>query len=110
MIRTERWKFIYGTGKRERQDGYATGRPLPGRTIRLYDEENDPEEMTNLASKPEHARLIADFTAQLAAHMKRTARQPELIPKEGDVHAVLDFCLQPRDVKQKPASPRRQQG
>jgi choline-sulfatase len=99
MIRTERWKFIYGTGKRARQDGYETGRPLPGRTIRLYDEENDPDEMTNLAGKPEHARRVADFTAQLAEHMKRTARQPELIPKEGDVHAVLEFCLQPRDVK-----------
>jgi choline-sulfatase len=98
MIRTERWKFIYGTGKRARQDGYQTGRPLPGRTIRLFDEENDPDEMTNLAGKPEHARRVADFTAQLAEHMKRTARQPELIPKEGDVHAVLEFCLQPRDV------------
>jgi len=31
--------------------------------------------------------------------MKRTARQPELIPKDGDVHAVLEFCLQPRDVQ-----------
>jgi arylsulfatase A-like enzyme len=99
MIRTERWKFIYCTGKRHRQDGYATGRPLPGRTIRLYDEENDPEEMTNLAGRPEHGHLIADFTAQLAEHLKRTARQPELIPKDGDVHAVLEYCLQPRDVK-----------
>jgi len=42
---------------------------------------------------------VADFTAQLAEHLKHTARQPELIPKEGDVHAVLSFCLQPRDVK-----------
>lgn len=99
MIRTARWKFIYGTGKRERQDGYTTGRPLPGRTIRLYDEENDPDETTNLASKPEHARLIDEFTAQLADHMKRTARQPELIPKDGDVHRVLEFCLKPRDVQ-----------
>lgn len=98
MIRTERWKFIYGTGKRERRDGYTTGRPLPGRTIRLYDEDNDPDEMRNLADKPEHARLVADFTAQLAQHLKRTARQPELIPTGGDVHAVLQFCLQPRDV------------
>ncbi|HEY7327079.1 MAG TPA: sulfatase-like hydrolase/transferase [Gemmataceae bacterium] len=99
MIRTERWKFIYCTGKRERQDGYTTGRPLPGRTIRLYDEENDPEEMTNLADKPEHARLIADFTTQLAEHLKLTARLPELISKDSDVYSVLDFCLQPRDVK-----------
>lgn len=99
MIRTPRWKLIYCTGKRQRQDGYATGRPLPGRTIRLYDEESDPQERTNLAGKPEHARLVADLTDQLAEHMKRTARQPELIPKDGTVHTVLDFCLQPRDVK-----------
>ncbi len=99
MIRTERWKFIYCTGKRARQDGYATGRPLPGRTIRLYDEEKDPEEMTNLADKPEQTRRVADFTTQLAEHMKRTARQPELIPRDGDAHNVLEFCLQPRDVK-----------
>jgi choline-sulfatase len=99
MIRTARWKFIYGTGKRARQDGYATGRPLPGRTVRLYDLEADPGEMTNLAGRAEHARRVADFTAQLAGHMKRTARQPERIPKSGDVHAVLEFCLQPRDVK-----------
>src|SRR5262249_39493915 len=57
MIRTGRWKFIYGTGKRARQDGYATGKPLPGRTVRLFDMERDPEEMTNLAGRPEHARL-----------------------------------------------------
>jgi choline-sulfatase len=99
MIRSERWKLIYCTGKRARQDGYATGRPSPGRTIRLYDEENDPEEMTNLGGRPEQARRVADLTARLAEHMKRTAREPEPVPKDGDVHKVLEFCLQPRDVK-----------
>src|SRR5262249_41415190 len=98
MIRTGRWKFIYGTGKRARQDGYATGKPLPGRTVRLFDMERDPEEMTNLAGRPEHARAVARFTADLADHMRRTARQPELVPRTDDVHAVLEFCLQPRDV------------
>jgi choline-sulfatase len=98
MIRTKRWKFIYGTGKRERKDGYTTGRPLPGRTIQLFDLDNDPDEMTNLARRPEHAKRVAEFTVQLAEHMKRTARQPELLPKGDDVHALLEFCLQPRDV------------
>jgi choline-sulfatase len=99
MIRTERWKLIYGTGKRERQDGYGTGRPLPGRTIHLYDMETNPAETTNLANRPEHARRVAELTARLAEHMKRTARQPELLPKTDDVHALLEFSLQPRDVK-----------
>jgi len=98
MIRTERWKLIYSTGKRQREDGYATGKPLPGRTILLFDELNDPDEMTNLAKKPEHAKLVEELTAKLAEHMKRTARQPELIPKDADVHGVLEHCLAPRDV------------
>lgn len=97
-IRTDRWKFIYSTGKRMRADGYATGRPLPGRTIQLFDLANDPEELTNLAQHAEHARLVATFTAQLADHLKRTARQPELIPHTNDPHAIVEFCLQPRDL------------
>jgi choline-sulfatase len=95
---TDRWKFIYATGKRLREDGYVTGRPLPGRTIQLYDLRNDPQETKNLATITKYAHLVADFTTQLADHLKRTARQPELIPKTADVHAVLEFCLQPRDV------------
>jgi len=98
-IRTDRWKFIYCTGKRVREDGYVTDNPLPGRTIQLFDLKRDPEEMTNLAHRTEYSKPVADFTKQLADHLVRTARQPELIPKTDDVHAVLDFCLQPRDLQ-----------
>ena len=95
---TERWKFIYGTGKRGREDGYATGRPAPRPTIQLFDLENDPAELTNLASRPDQAQRVADFTAELTGNLRRTARQPELIPKTQDVKAILEFCLQPRDL------------
>ncbi len=98
MLRTQRWHFIYGTGKRQRQDGYQTGWPLSGRTVQLYDVINDPDEFTNLAKRPEHAKLVEQFTRDLAEHLRRTARQPELIPRTDDVHAILEHCLQPRDV------------
>ncbi len=98
MIRTERWKLIYCTGKRERKDGYATGRPLPGRTVRLYDVESDPEETTNLAGRAEQRGRVDELTRRLADHMRRTARQPELVPRTEDVHAVLEYCLQPHDA------------
>ena len=97
-IRTDRWKFIYSTGKRVREDGYVTETPLPGQTIQLFDLEQDPDELTNLAGKNKYSTLVGDFTAQLAAHLKRTERQPELLPQTDDVHAILEFCLQPRDV------------
>ena len=99
---TERWKFIYGTGKRLRQDGYETGSPPPGRTVMLFDLKGDPEERINLAGRPEHAERVAGFTSQLADHMKATARQPELVPQTDDPHAILEHCLQPRDVEARP--------
>jgi choline-sulfatase len=98
MIRTDRWKLIYGTGRRARKDGYATGRPLPGRTVQLFDLTHDPDELTNLARRPEHAALVAGLTRRLADHMKRTARQPQLVPATADVHELLEFCLAPHDV------------
>ena len=57
-----------------------------------------PMEMDWGDGASERESVVAAFTEQLAEHLKKTARQPELIPKDGDVHAVLEFCLQPRDV------------
>ncbi|MCI0378318.1 MAG: sulfatase-like hydrolase/transferase, partial [Gemmataceae bacterium] len=98
-VRTPKWSFFYGTGKRERQDGYTTGKPLPGRTVKLYDMDKDSEQTTNLAERPEHAKLVAELTRLLADHLRRTARQPELLPGVGDVHAFLEAALQPRDLR-----------
>jgi arylsulfatase A-like enzyme len=99
MVRTERWALHYGSGKRQRQDGYTTGKPLPGRTIKLFDMDTDPEQMTNLAERPEHAEVVRDLTRRLMEHLRATARQPELIPRTDDVYELLDFLVQPRDVE-----------
>lgn len=98
LIRTDRWKLVYTTGNREREDGYTTGRPLPGRTVRLYDQLNDPDELHNLAGEPQHKALVDELTRRLADHLVRTAREPERIPQTEDVHELLAFCLQPHDV------------
>lgn len=100
---TERYKFIYSTGKRLRDDGYETGLPLPGRTIRLFDLKDDPDELRDLSKDPVHAGRVAEFTRMLADHLRRTAREPQLIPTADDVHAVLEHCLRPRDVVPPPA-------
>jgi arylsulfatase A-like enzyme len=101
-VRTERWKLVYSSGRRERQDGYTTGRPVPGRTIRLFDLERDPDETTNLAHRQENASLVAELTHKLAEHLRRTARRPELLPKGGDDYALLDQALKPHDVQARP--------
>jgi choline-sulfatase len=99
MVRTDRWAFMYCSGKRQRDDGYATGKPLPGRTIKLFDMRADPEQMTNLAARPEHAGVVRELTKQLVEHLRATARQPALIPRTDDVHDLLDFLVEPRDVE-----------
>ena len=76
----------------------SIGKPLPGRTVLLYDNVKDPGQTTNLARRPEFAKVVEELTGRLAEHLRRTARQPELLPRTGDVHELLEFCLQPRDV------------
>lgn len=98
MVRDARWKLVYTTGARKREDGYETGKPLPGRVVQLFDTEKDPDETTNLANKPEHAGRVSELTAALEKHLTATAREPKLIPKTDDVHQRLSQLLQPRDV------------
>ena len=109
-IRTQRWKLIYSTGKRIRQDGYATGRPLPGRTVQLFDLDEDPEEMRNLADDPAQATRVRDLTSRLLDHLKRTARRPEPIPAGASDEAVLNVCLGPDDVASPTRKPPRSPG
>lgn len=97
MIRNERFKLVYITGRRRRDDGYATAEPLTGRVIQLFDEANDPAELRNLADRPEHAETVRHFVGMLADHLRRTARQPEQLPETDDPLTLIDAALAPTD-------------
>jgi len=98
MMRDKRWKLIYLRGKRERTDGYRTGLPLTGPSLRLFDTRTDPGEFTNLAGRPEHRARVNRMLGQLSAWAKRTSRQPNDIPDTKDPMIILDHCAQPHDV------------
>lgn len=53
----------------------------------LYDHETDPDEITNLADKPEHAAVVAKLSAQLQEVVKTTFPKDGVTPKipEGNV-------------------------
>ena len=64
MVRSKRWKFNWYPEAEEERDKYV-----------LYDMENDPDEITNLAGKPEykavvheHQEAIHEFLAHLKKH------------------------------------------
>lgn len=91
-IRTDRYKLIYCTGKRERGDGYKTDNPTPGRTVRLYDHKSDPGEFTDVAAR--HPDVVKRLSALLLDRFRSThpeaAQEPAADP--------IDWYLRPRDV------------
>jgi choline-sulfatase len=106
MIRTDRWKLIYCSGIRARDDGYATDNPLPGRYVKLYDLESDPAEMTNLASRPEWQPKLIELKQRLVDRLSATCR-PSLRARDGStLDEQLDWYVFPaelRVIEEKPA-------
>src|SRR5688500_3084798 len=98
---TERWKLIYGTGARAREDGYETGNASAGRLVRLYDLREDPGEMRDVSAR--EPKVVEALVAALAEQMARTAREAGVLPKSDDPHVVLAECLKPRDVTREEA-------
>ena len=96
-VRTDRWKLIHCTGKRQRLDGYMTDDPLPGRTIRLFDLKNDPGEFLNIASK--HPEVVQQLSSQMLSVFNTTHPQAVEAPSQKSVDDSLDWYLRPRDAK-----------
>jgi choline-sulfatase len=97
MLRTERWKLIYSSGKRARDDGYATHEPTPGRTRRLYDLEADPGEMRDLSESPGHREVLRDLESRLIERFAATYPAAPAPPADLQGPDLLDWYLIPRD-------------
>lgn len=99
MVFDGRWKLIYQRGKRVRDDGYDPKRPLTGPTLKLFDLEEDPDEFHNVAGEAGNADRVKAMTKLLADHLKSISRNPQDVPQSDDPMVILDYCVQPRDVK-----------
>jgi len=76
-LRTPRWRYTeWDEGNQGRE---------------LYDHDHDPQELANLAGKPEHAQTVAELSAEVRAAAKTTfpadGKTPEL--KEGPLWAPM---------------------
>jgi choline-sulfatase len=84
----DRWKLVYTTGRRHRQDGYETENPTPGKIVRLFDQKNDPGEFRDMSKQ--YPALVQTLTKKLEAMFLETHPEPGL---------NLDDYLRPRDVR-----------
>jgi arylsulfatase A-like enzyme len=100
-VRTDRWKLIHCSGKRLRRDGYLTDDPLPGRTIHLFEEKNDPGEFTNVAGK--HPDVVQQLSLEMLKRFRATHPEANSEPRAMSTDGALDWYLRPRDAKPSPA-------
>ena len=95
-IRTERWKFIYCTGKRARKDGYVVENPTPGRYRILYDLKSDPGEFHNVAEQ--HSGVAATLQSLMLERFRGTHPEVANEPRNASEDDILDWYLRPRDA------------
>jgi choline-sulfatase len=97
MIRTTKYKYIYGSGKRMRQDGYLSSRNPQKRTRLLYDLETDPNEHHNLAGNTDYDTLINEFENEMIRRFQDTSPVAERMPDRLIVPDQIDFYLKAWD-------------
>ena len=75
MYRQGKWKYVYHARMDENH----------GPEIELYDMDNDPEELTNLARDNQYKMLIQDLHQELICKL---GEDPELIEKRNRAGAI----------------------
>jgi len=97
-VRSDRWKLIYCSGKRDREDGYRIENPPRSRYVRLYDLRKDPGEMHDVAA--EQPAVVSEFKRRMLETFRTTHPEAPGLPAAtgANVDDQLDFFLRPRDV------------
>lgn len=96
-IRTTRWKFVHSSGRRARADGYRTGNPTPGRTVRLFDLAADPGEFHNVAEQ--HPDVVAELGRVMLERFRTTHPEAGREPGGRPVPDTIEWYLRPRDAR-----------
>jgi choline-sulfatase len=95
-VRTDRWKLQFSSGRRKREDGYATDNPTPGRTVRLFDLKADPGEFTDVSAN--NPKVVAELETVALDRFRKTHPDAAREPSAADREAALEFYLPPRDA------------
>jgi choline-sulfatase len=95
-VRTDRWKLIFCSGKRKRDDGYVTDNPTPGRYVRLFDHKTDPGEFTSVAAQ--NRDVVGKLESLMLERFRTTHPEAAQQPQRLSVEEMLDWYVRPRDV------------
>ncbi len=95
-IRTQRFKLVFCSGRRERQDGYKTDNPTPGRWLRLYDLANDPGEFTDVSKR--YPQVVERLQRLMLERFRQTHPDASQEPGGLSVPEAIEFYLRPRDA------------
>jgi len=100
MIKNDKWKYIFNSGKRDLQQGYETGNPPTGIRHRLYDQVNDPEETTDVSGSEENREILEKMKAEMIRLFKETHPSVEELPAGLSTDEQLEwFCEPPEGNK-----------
>lgn len=97
MVRTERWKYVFTSGKRDLAQGYATGHPAPGPTHWLYDLRSDRGETRNLAAEPACAPIVRNLQRVMLERFRATDPRVGTLPEGLTTEQQLVWFLEPPD-------------
>jgi choline-sulfatase len=99
-IKNDRWKFIRCSGRRVRMDGYITLDPIPGPYVRLFDQQADPDEFVDVASK--HPDVVEHLSSEMLSIFRETHPEAKSEPSGLRAGEAIDWYLRPRDAKPAP--------
>jgi arylsulfatase A-like enzyme len=95
MVRTERWKYIFTTGRHDLAQNYQTGNGPPGIDHRLYDLHKDPGEFRDLADDLKYSGVIKYLQQRLYMRLLRTHPHADELPDRFSLVESLVWFAEP---------------
>lgn len=96
FVLNQRWKLIFGSGKRQRTDGYETDQPTPGRYVKLFDQRQDAGEFRNVATR--HPQVVSQLEDLAVARYRATHPEAAQEPPRLSREEALEWYVRPRDA------------
>jgi arylsulfatase A-like enzyme len=97
MVRTERWKYIFTSGKHDLAQGYATGNPPTGIRHRLYDLVTDPDETNDVSKDPANRQILEELQRKMIRVFEETHPNVDELPEGLNVDETLAWFCEPPD-------------